>query len=156
MTATYSGDPSTSNTDAVRFLVGDTGPVNFEMQDEELAYLLTINSSPLSAAAAAADALCARFASQVDELTGDIQRKCSQRAEAYGKLAEKLRTQSQSPLTTNPIPFAGGTSLDDLENSKRDRDRYPDIFGIGISDDEDSNFPHSNCIDYDKNNRRRY
>jgi hypothetical protein len=102
--------------------------------DEEYAYLLTVYDDVLSAAAAAADALCAKFARQVDELTGDLQRKCSQKAKAYGELADKLRKQASNPLTTNPIAFGGGISCADIEQREDDTDRYPDIFNIGEDD----------------------
>ena len=143
-TFTYSGDPSSSDRDAVRFLVGDTGPVApsttvpaWLLCDEEYDYLLTQYPKPLAAAAAAADALCAKFARQVDELTGDLQRKCSQKSKAFGELADKLRKQASDPLTTAPVPFAGGISCGDIENREQDSDRYPDIFNIGETDNED-------------------
>lgn len=139
-TYSYSGDPTSSNKDAVRFLVGDTGPVApatspaWLSSDEEYNYLLTEYSSPLAAAAAAADALCARFARQVDELTGDLQRKCSQKSKQYGFLADRLRKQASNPLTSVPIAFAGGISCTDINNREEDTDRYPDIFNIGEND----------------------
>ena len=138
--ATYSGDPSTSDGDAVRFLVGDTGPVApattpvFLLFNEEYAYLLTLYPKPLSAAAAAADALCAKFAREVDELTGDLQRKCSQKSEQYGKLADKLRKQASDPLTTTPIAFGGGISCADIKAREENEDRFPDLFNIGQDD----------------------
>ena len=138
--ATYSGDPSTSDDDAVRFLIGDTGPVApattpvFLLFNEEIAYLLTQYPGILSAAAAGADALCAKFSRQVDELTGDLQRKCSQKSKQYGMLADKLRAQSSDPLTSVPIPFAGGISCADIRSRIEDFDRYPDIFNIGEND----------------------
>ena len=139
-TFTYGGDPSADDKDAVRFLVGDTGPVApattpaWLLCDEEYNYLLAQYTDPLSAAAAAADALCAKFARQVDELTGDLQRKCSQKSKAYGNLADKLRKQASDPLTTNPISFGGGISCSDIERREQDEDRYPDIFNIGEDD----------------------
>lgn len=140
-TYSYSGDPSSSDTDAVRFLVGDTGPIapsitvpGWLLCDEEYAYLLTVYPGVLSAAAAAADALCAKFARQVDELSGDLQRKCSQKSKAYGELGDKLRKQATDPVTSNPIVFAGGTSCRDIRSRVEDDDRFADIFNIGETD----------------------
>ncbi len=138
--ATYSGDPSASDLDAVRFLIGDTGPVApattpvFLLFNEEITYLLAQYPKVLAAAAAGADALCAKFARQVDELTGDLQRKCSQKSKQYGELADKLRKQASNPLTTTPIPFAGGVSIADIQNREDDDDRVSDIFNIGQDD----------------------
>ena len=135
MVTTYSGDPATDTKDAVRFLIGDVGPdPSFLLQDEEINYLISVYTDALSAAAAAADALCAKFASQVDETTGDLQRKCSQKSKAYAALADKLRKQASDPLTASPIPFAGGTSCADIESREDDTDRYPDVFNIGETD----------------------
>jgi len=139
-TWSYSGDPQTDSKDAVRFLVGDTGPIApstapaWLLCDEEYIYLLTEYTSPLSAAAAAADALCAKFARQIDELTGDLQRKCSQRSKAYGNLADKLRKQASNPATSTPISFGGGISCRDIQTREEDTDRFPDIFHIGEND----------------------
>ena len=139
-TFSYSGDPSSSDGDALRFLVGDTGPIapaltpEFLLCDEEYAYLLTIYPKVLAAAAAAADALCARFARQVDELTGDLQRKCSQKSKAYSELADKLRKQASDPLTSTPIAFGGGISCQDIQMREDLVDRFPDIFNIGQDD----------------------
>jgi len=140
MTTTYSGNPSSSDNDAVRFLVGDTGPTApattpvFLMQDEEIAYLLTQYASPLSAAAAAADSLSAKFARQVDEFSGDLARKSSQKSKQYGDLADRLRKQASDPLTVVPVPFAGGISIADIETREDDVDRTGDIFNIGETD----------------------
>ncbi len=138
--ATYSGDPSASDLDAVRFLIGDTGPVSpattpvFLLFNEEINYLLAQYPKVLAAAAAGADALCAKLARQVDELTGDLQRKCSQKSKQYGELADKLRKQASDPLTSLPITFGGGISITDIESREDDDDRFPDIFNIGEDD----------------------
>ena len=134
MAFTYGGDPGADTKDEIRFLVGDTGPVAFILADEEYVYLLTQFDSALAAAAAAADAICAKFAKQIDESTGDLARKCSQKAKAFSALADKLRKQASSPLTSVPIPFAGGTSIDNIEIREDDLDRFPDIFNIGETD----------------------
>lgn len=133
-TFTYGGDPSVGGSDEIRFLVGDTGPTLFILCNEEYDYLRTVYDSALAAAAAAADAICGKFAKQVDESTGDLQRKCSDKAKAFSALADKLRKQSSDPLTSSPIPFAGGTSCDDIRSREDDLDRFPDIFNIGETD----------------------
>ena len=40
--ATYSGDPLSSPTDEVRFLVGDTNPIAYYLSDAEIWYCLTL------------------------------------------------------------------------------------------------------------------
>jgi hypothetical protein len=41
MTFTYSGDPSTSTRNYVRFLINDTNSTDALFSDEEIAYLIT-------------------------------------------------------------------------------------------------------------------
>jgi hypothetical protein len=56
MTWTYTiTDLSTSQKDQVRLLIGDTVQTDHQLQDEEIAYLLTQRSSVYGAAADAAD-----------------------------------------------------------------------------------------------------
>lgn len=142
-TFTYSGDPSSSDRDAVRFLVGDTGPIapatspEWILCDEEYDFLLVTYPSVLTAAAAAANAICAKFARAVDELTGDLQRKCSQKSKQYGALAKKYEDQASNPLYVVPIAFGGGISCADIQTRREDLDRFPDIFNIGETDSLD-------------------
>lgn len=158
MTWSYSGDPSTSTKDAVRLLIGDTIgiPTSMQlMQDEEIAYLLTAHGNdPLAAAVAALRSLASKFARYVDEVTGDLQRKYSQRVKQFLDLADKLLTDASNPLLATPIPFAGGISKSDIETRVENTDRYPDIFQIG--EDDERNLPGgiggrqpSNDIDLD-------
>ena len=45
MAFSYSGDPSSSTLDAVRFQLGDTSPVQPLLQDEEINYLIDTSGS---------------------------------------------------------------------------------------------------------------
>lgn len=45
MSFTYSGDPSNSKLDAIRFELGDTSPVMPLLQDEEIQYLIHTSAS---------------------------------------------------------------------------------------------------------------
>lgn len=57
MSASYSNDPSTSDKDSVRFLVGDVGPTNFDFSDEEIVFLLEQECNFWLAAAVLCDKL---------------------------------------------------------------------------------------------------
>ena len=57
MSASYSGDPSSTPKDAVRFLIGDTGPSTFDFTDEEIAFALDTQANLWMAAALFADKL---------------------------------------------------------------------------------------------------
>lgn len=136
MTWSYSGDPSTTDKDAVRFTIGDTDTNDQQIQDEEIDYLLVTFLTVVSASIAAAEALCAKFSRLVDEVTGDLSRKCSKKAEAYKALAKQLKDRADDLTFNNPIAFAGGVSCADIENREQDTDRFPDIFQIGDFDNE--------------------
>ena len=56
MSATYSGDPSSNDKDAVRFLIKDTGPA-FDIQDEEIDFLLNVEANYWMASAILCDKL---------------------------------------------------------------------------------------------------
>lgn len=45
MSFTYSGDPSKSDLDAARFLIGDTDETSIIMQDEEIQYIIDTHGS---------------------------------------------------------------------------------------------------------------
>lgn len=133
MTATYSGDPTDSSKDAVRFLIGDTS-ATFEITDEEIAYILTLYPTPLGAAAACCRALASRFAKMVDKEVGDLKIKYSQRQKAFLDLAGQLEQQSG---LTGLMPYAGGISVADKETVEADSDRPKPSFRSGQFDHRD-------------------
>ena len=57
----YSGDPSKSSTDTVRFLVQDTNSKDVLLQDEEIAFLVNEEGSVEQAAMRAAETIAAQF-----------------------------------------------------------------------------------------------
>lgn len=145
MTWTYNASDPSSAKDQVRLLIGDTieTPASMQLlQDEEILVLLDHNDDdPLAAAVSAARSLAARFARYVDEVSGDLQRKYSQRYRQFMDLADELSESANDPLRSRPIPFAGGISIADIQSRDCDEDRYPDIFKIGETDDEGSGTP---------------
>lgn len=113
MTFTYSGDPSTSQLDEVRFLVGDTDSSAVMLQDAEVTWLLSTATSTTAAAAEAADACaawCNRQADEVDKKVGDtsISRTWRNRVDGYIALAERLRAKAG---TNAPTPWAHPDAL---------------------------------------------
>lgn len=132
MAWTYSGDPASSNRDAVRFLVGDTLPADQQMQDAEIEYLIVQHGTAQLAAAAAAEALVARYARKVDVTDGDTSLRFSQRADEYRELAKTLREQRASGAA--PLPYVGGVSISEVEAKACDTDRFPDVFSVGMHD----------------------
>jgi len=126
MSWTYSGDPSSSDRDELRFKIGDTDPKNPELQDEELNYIITQVSAGgsfncLKAAMIALRAILAKYKSLVDEKVGDVDVKWSQR---YRKVADLLDEYTQQHAKSAlGSAYAGGISISDKENQEQDPDR---------------------------------
>jgi hypothetical protein len=126
----YSGNPSTSEADAVRFLIGDTDTSAEILADEEILYLLDENGSPLKAAIVAADAIANRYAS--DSTTyriGNVEVRRSQRAAQFRRRADELRSML---LEQGVTLYAGGISVADKSDVSADADRVSPAFSVGL------------------------
>ena len=115
MTWTYSGDPSTSTRNYVRFLISDTVITDQLFSDEELNYIIIEwSGDAYSAAREAAEILIARFAREADSSSksvGDISvsESYANKITHYKELAANIyaRQMRKSP----PRPFANAQSL---------------------------------------------
>lgn len=99
MTWSYSGNPSASSTDKVRFLCGDTDTNNQQVSNEEITFLLTEwNSNAYLAAAFASDAIAGKLTAKADSSrsVGDlsISTQFSSQAKTYMERAANLRALS--------------------------------------------------------------
>lgn len=92
MTWTYSGDPSSSPRNELRYLIGDTDTADKQVQDEELDYHLTKNgNNAVSAAIDACEALAAKYARRVNREVGDLRIESERLMDHYIKLAKRLQ-----------------------------------------------------------------
>lgn len=96
MTWSYSGNPSNSANDKVRFLCGDTDTNNQQISNEEIAFLLTEwNSNAYLAAAFACDAISSKLSAKSDlsRSVGDlsISTQYGTQAKTYMERAASLR-----------------------------------------------------------------
>lgn len=133
MAWTYGADPLNDPTDEVHFLAGDTDPDDPLLQDEEIALLLAMYPKPVGkpaylAAAAACDAIAARFGRQMQRSIGDLAASAQQKFEHYLQLAAQLRAAymtdgeglAQSPLRVRPAsPVLGGGGQTYLDGGYR-------------------------------------
>jgi hypothetical protein len=136
MTFTYSGDPSTSTRNYVRFLLNDTDSTDALFSDEELNYVISEwSGDAYNAARECAEILIARFSRLADSSSksvGDISvsESYSSKVTHYKELAESLlrRQMRKSP----PKPFANAQAL----KSTNDRivDDFNTDFYVGITD----------------------
>jgi len=121
MAWTYSGDPQTSDKDAVRFYCGDTEEEFGLLQDEEIEYILNSQKRPdvKLAAIKACEQILAKLAKQVDYTIGPETVKASQRYKAYEGILRRLK---KDVVGANAAPVMGGW--------------HPPIFSIGMHDAE--------------------
>lgn len=123
----YTGDPATSPTDRVRFLVGDTSLSSPDLSDPEVAYLLDDEGDDTRRAAArAAEVLSAKYAKQSEErAVGPLRlRSLTDKSKKFADLAKRLWAQASSADAALG-PYAGGISKADKSAREDDTDRDP-------------------------------
>jgi hypothetical protein len=130
MTWTYSGRPGDTDRDTVRFLIHDTDGDDPKLSDEEIAWLLSTEGGPRSAAIAACSQLATRYASLVtSKSVGGMSISYANRATEYRQLAKELRARA----ALNIAAYAGGISKADKEAVASDDD-YGTYFSVGMHD----------------------
>ncbi len=132
MSWTYSGDPSSSTRDKVRFLIGDTDSSDQQLLDTEVDAILSDNADdPYATAITLAEGLAAKFSRKADKSVGDLSISYSQLGKNYTDLATRLRRTASLQLAT---PYAGGISIADKDAVEDDDDRVRPGFKIGMHD----------------------
>jgi hypothetical protein len=135
MTWSYSGDPSSSTKDEVRFLSGCTDTTRQLVQDEEVLYAITQYSEPKLAAASILRSLAAKFSRNNDYKVGDISESCSQSAKAFLDLANDLDPSGvTSGATILALPSLGGLSKSEKETLDSNGDAVQPSFYRGMND----------------------
>lgn len=135
----YSGDPSSSSKDAVRFTVGDTDPSDQIFTDAEVNYSLTTYGSVNEAALSLAKAAVAKYAklfSSWEEKNGQKQGERPQQKFAQFK-ALVLELTAQRGRRVVGI-YAGGISVADKQTQEQAADRVAPAFRV---DDQDRQGP---------------
>lgn len=125
MSFSYSGDPSTSDKDHVRFILQDTNSTFPLLQDEEINFLITQEGDVFQAAAIGAERIAAFFARRTDIKIGDYSESAAKYFEHYTKLAKKLKADAMRRLV---VPYVGGLSKDEKETDEQDQDLVQPIF----------------------------
>lgn len=123
---TYSGDPSQSAKDQVRFLVGDTNEKEPLLQDGEIRWLLNqYQNTPLNAAIRACETIISKLSRAVDESVGRVSISFSQRRKGY---ADTLLMLRQRLAMEDAVPYCGGISVTDKYTQDMNTDRVrPDF-----------------------------
>lgn len=145
--STYSGDPTTSPVDEVRFLVGDTDPNAWLMTDGEVAYTLRqAGGDPHAAAIRACEGILAKLARCRDETVGSVSISFSQDVAGYQARLATLRRA----LVAGAVPYAGGISRSDKLAQRCDGDRVKPSFIRDMQpypDDPEGNFAGEGDLD---------
>lgn len=121
MAFTYSGNPSSSVADEVRFLSGDVDPDNQMCQDAEINYLVAEwGSDPYYAAAGVCDFAAAKAAAKADYSRGvgslSLTTMYSQQSQNLILRATALRNQAMFQIGS-PIPTVSSDALGSFEFS---------------------------------------
>jgi hypothetical protein len=105
MTWSYSGDPTSSLKDQVRFYIGDTDTNNQLLSDEEICSITSTYFNPFWAAGVAANTLAARFAPTTEEKVGAWGGAYQQRYDHFLQLSKDMKEMAIRQAT----PYFGGT-----------------------------------------------
>ena len=128
----YSGDPSDSTRDKVRFLIGDTDNSDRQFSDEEVDAILADNGDePYSTAIALIEGLIARYSRYITKSVGDLSISYGDRVKQYQSLLTGLKTKASIKLCK---PYAGGISISDKQIDEGDSDRVQPSFYKGMHD----------------------
>jgi len=142
MTFTYSGDPSTSTRNYVRFLINDVDSTDALFSDEELNYVISEwSGNAYNSARECAEILIARFSRLADSTSksvGDISvsESFSQKIQHYKELADSLlRRQMRKNPPRLWVNTESMKSTDDRSISDYNTDFY-----AGIHDNPNSSY----------------
>ena len=130
MTCSYSGNPGSTEKDAVRFLCQDVDTNRQLSTDEEIAWTLTQEMNVYMAAARVCDVLVGKAADVKLERVGDLSLEYD--SERLTKLAAAPRARGMN----YSAPTAGGFSKAELEAILQDSDLVQPMFSEGMHDNK--------------------
>ena len=136
-TYTYSGDPSASIVDEVRFTIGDTDDTAWYLSDEEITYLYSKTPDILMASSNAVSSILAKVARYCEETVGDVVVKWQQVYANFEKLKRDI--DSTKSLESTGV-YCGGISMMDKLEVDSNSDRVDPAFtrSFGTTHDTDS------------------
>ena len=135
MTWTYSGDPSASDLDEVRFMLQDTDTTDQLMPDEEIQFVIDkwagVVGSNIWAAAICAETLAAKFAREVSVSGDGVSVAVQDLQDKYDRLAASLREQHKTFAGSGENGAIGNGTIFD---TTPDASIKPLSFGKGMHD----------------------
>lgn len=130
---TYSGDPSNSDLDAVRFLIGDTIETRPLVDDREILWAISEETNIFMSSALVCEHLASLYAREADCSMGGISSKLSAVAKAWTDRAKDLRDRAYSSCE----PFFGGLTLSGKEDLDERSDDVQPSFTMKQFDNPD-------------------
>jgi hypothetical protein len=139
MTFSYSGNPSSSSLDLVRFLLQDTDSTDVLLSNEEINYLIATWTNPYEVARVGAETISGQFTRLADSTSKSvadlsISKSYSNKAGQYRELAIQIANQRARLYPSAPVVNANS-----LKNT-RERSfisRQSDFY-VGIDDNRGS------------------
>jgi hypothetical protein len=125
-------DPSTSDKDAVRFLVGDIDSGDWLVSDEEIDYTLDQEPNVYRAAADVAESIAAKFAREVSASAEGMSYSAQELFRNFMDLAERLRRMAAR--RARPRIYVGGISWAERFKADQDADKIPTHFRSHMHD----------------------
>ena len=129
---TYSGDPTTSNKDAIRFLIGDVDSQDQQLMDGEINYTFILRGTVYGAAAQCCRHLSSRYSRRADSVQADLRTLYSSIAKAYATRAKEY--ENREAIGGGAIAYAGGISQGDKTRQEASSDRVTPQFNLGMTD----------------------
>lgn len=120
MAWTYSGNPSASTLDAVRFLTGDTDTTDQLLSDAEITYIITENATVLRSASESCRAIAAKFARLMSRSVGGLSADFSAKYSQYLQLADNIMSRDEVSAVR---PFISGYTISQKEALEDNTDR---------------------------------
>lgn len=136
MTWSYSGDPSTSDKDMVRLLIGDVDEDDQLLSDEEIEAVLAVYTNIHLASSVLAESISGMFSRLADKSIGDYSISLSQMSEQYRLLADRLRRYMSISASIKAQPFAGGISRQQKTEAVQNEDRVTPSFKRGMNENK--------------------
>jgi len=135
MSWSYSGNPSDSPLDSVRFLIQDTDEDDKLLNDAEIQFMLdSENGDIYFASYKLAETLAGKFSRLVSQTIGDYSISYSDLSEKYLALARKLKDTADTKKARNAKPYAGGISRSDKKRQILNLDRVKPAFKKDLMD----------------------
>jgi hypothetical protein len=139
MTFSYSGNPSSSSLDLVRFLLQDTDSTDVLLSNEEINYLIATWTNPYEVARVGAETISGQFTRLADSTSKSvadlsISKSYSNKAGQYRELAIQIANQRARLYPSAPVVNANSLKA----SRERTYDSRKSDFYVGIDDNRGS------------------